>query len=87
MRVCKKVGAQTDVCGCTTECAGELAVGEGLGEAKVGDLDVCVLRCVEEQVLGLEVAVDDVVVVQVRERVDDLQEQRSCHVAGQASTL
>jgi hypothetical protein len=39
-------------------------------EAKVGDLEVAV--AVEQQVLGLEVAVDDVHAVQVVEREHDL---------------
>lgn len=76
---------QTDVGWCAAERASELAVGERLREAKVGDLDVLVLGRVEEQVLGLEVAVDNVVVVQIRQRVDDLQKQRPRNVAGQAS--
>ena len=49
---------------------GPCDVGHLLGEAKVGDLEVAV--AVEQQVLGLQVAVDDVVRVQVVEGQGDL---------------
>ncbi|KAI3480495.1 hypothetical protein L1887_57341 [Cichorium endivia] len=63
----------------------KVAVGHDVGEAKVADLDVEVL--VEQQILGLEVAVDDLVTVAVLHGADDLLEEAPCLWLGHAAAV
>ncbi|PLN78809.1 hypothetical protein BDW42DRAFT_174170 [Aspergillus taichungensis] len=51
----------------------EVAVGHDVAEAEIGDLDV--FLAVDEEVLGLEVAVDDLVAMAVLHGADDLLEE------------
>lgn len=64
---------------------GPCDVGHLLGEAEVGDLEVAV--AVEQQVLGLQVTVDDVVRVQVVERERDFGRVELCDRIGKALAL
>lgn len=59
----------SEVVGRAAEGPGHI-LGDMLGESKIGDLDVS--HRVQQQVLGLEVAVDDCVRVQVFQRQQDL---------------
>jgi hypothetical protein len=60
-------------------------VGHLFGETKVGNLEVTM--AVEQQVLGLQVAVDDVVRVQVVEGEGDLSGVELCDGVGEALRL
>ena len=61
------------VLGGPAERVGDFAgVEAGLAESEVSDLDVAVV--VDEEVLGLEVAVDDVLLVEVHQTIEDFDE-------------
>ena len=86
LRAC--VDASTDDFGRSvvwTSTAGceEIPIAHLVREAEIGDLDIEVV--VEENVLGLEVAVDDLEAVRVFDARDDLLEEAPCSLFGHAA--